>query len=417
MLYFRIYNSTIKYVWRIMRMNIEMLPAQQGDSFLLNFDNGVNILIDMGYADTYKNYLHSKLSQIKSRGQCVDLLVITHIDADHIEGAIEFFKENGAADSPNIVEVKEIWYNAYKNLDIQEGKAEEVCECEQRKLSEIRLCQSKRVKKSGLTSESVSISQGNALAGLLYKYGYESRWNTSFENRAVNLDIKQEVYLKNIKMFMLSPNNRKLEAILEKWNRFLFAVNPSFENGAGKIFDDVYEGYVKSLLEDGLKTENIAASCKKIAYFLEHDFKQDEGDKAVSNGTSIAFILEYGKIKLLFLGDAHEDVILSGLKIYKALGNSLDFDVIKVSHHGSLKNNFQWIDKITSENYLFSTNGCIHKHPALEVIAKILKQKSGHKTLYFNYQIECIKELDDVNLKKNWDYEVFISKNIHIGVK
>ncbi len=102
----------------------------------------------------------------------------------------------------------------------------------------------------------------------MYKYGYESRWNTSFENRAVNLDIKQEIYLKNIKMFMLSPNNRKLEAILEKWNRFLFAVNPSFENGTGKIFDDVYEGYVKSLLEDGLKTENIAASCKKIAYFF-----------------------------------------------------------------------------------------------------------------------------------------------------
>lgn len=35
-------------------VQIEMIPALQGDCFLIHFGNEKNILIDMGYKDTYK---------------------------------------------------------------------------------------------------------------------------------------------------------------------------------------------------------------------------------------------------------------------------------------------------------------------------------------------------------------------------
>ena len=97
-------------------MIIDMFPAENGDAFLIRFDNKKNILIDMGYADTYKNHIKDSLLKIKNENQCIDLLIITHIDEDHIEGAIEFFKENGSANNPNIIEVKEVWHNSYSTI-------------------------------------------------------------------------------------------------------------------------------------------------------------------------------------------------------------------------------------------------------------------------------------------------------------
>ena len=87
-----------EYFFRRVPMIIEMFPAENGDAFLVRLDNGENILIDMGYNETYSKFIKNRLIDLKNENQCIDLLIITHIDEDHIVGAIEFFKENGQAD-------------------------------------------------------------------------------------------------------------------------------------------------------------------------------------------------------------------------------------------------------------------------------------------------------------------------------
>ena len=97
-------------------MNIKCLPARYGDSFLINICDGTkqyNILIDCGLKDTYNEFIKKELVSIKK----IDLLVLTHIDDDHINGAIELFQDADIID--NIV-IDNIWFNdLYK---ITEGK-------------------------------------------------------------------------------------------------------------------------------------------------------------------------------------------------------------------------------------------------------------------------------------------------------
>ena len=99
------------------KIKITMLPAKAGDCILIEFlKENYHILIDGGYADTYYNYLKDILADLSAKGKRIQLLVITHIDADHIGGIQAFLRENGDADNPVIIGVDEVWYNAFSQI-------------------------------------------------------------------------------------------------------------------------------------------------------------------------------------------------------------------------------------------------------------------------------------------------------------
>ncbi len=169
-------------------MFVEMFPAENGDAFLIRLDNNMNMLIDMGYRTTYQNYIKKRLIEIKDDNQCIDLLIITHIDEDHIEGAIDFIQENGKADDPNIIEVKEVWHNSYRHLQFEKEKKEKLTDFEARKLKGIILSNSCSSRETNQEKQ-ISARQGSSLAGVLYGNGYSvNRWNLSFNSKAVSID-------------------------------------------------------------------------------------------------------------------------------------------------------------------------------------------------------------------------------------
>ena len=94
---------------------IHFLPALAGDCFVLEFISRECIIVDCGYKSTFKKELKPLLLELKNKGCKVTLLLITHTDKDHIEGAIEFIKDNGNSTSPNIIQVESIWYNGIIN--------------------------------------------------------------------------------------------------------------------------------------------------------------------------------------------------------------------------------------------------------------------------------------------------------------
>ena len=69
-------------------MRIIILPALNGDCILVEIQPSHYILIDGGYVDTYENYLLPTLEEIAARGGELDIVVVTHIDCDHISGII-----------------------------------------------------------------------------------------------------------------------------------------------------------------------------------------------------------------------------------------------------------------------------------------------------------------------------------------
>ena len=389
-------------------MVIEMFPAENGDAFLVRLENGKNILIDMGYSETYKKFIKDRLLNLKNKNQCIDLLIITHIDEDHIEGAIEFFKENGYADKPNIIDVKEIWYNSYRHLQFDKEKVPQISRFEERKLEAIKLANSGNSRNIIDESAPISAKQGSTLAGYLYGLGYaDTRWNKAFNYKAINLDTNGVLELEGMKFHILSPNTRKLKNLANLWINKLTEIDIDFNISDDKIFDDAYEMYMKKLKEntDLNEDNNISYKSRKFKSIINDDINQTYKDRSKSNGGSISFILEYKEKKIVFLGDAHEDIIVENLEKYIENNGVSYFDIIKISHHGSLKNNFTWMKKIKAKKYLISTNGK-HNHPNKEVIAKMLQCNNEEKIIYFNYNLDLCKEIDDNELRDKYNYSI-----------
>lgn len=98
-------------------VKVTMFPASKGDSFLISF-GPKHILVDCGYASTYRGFIKSALTEIHNRAERIERLIITHIDSDHIAGAIELLSEN-------VVEIEQIWHNSYRHL--QFDKIPNIC--------------------------------------------------------------------------------------------------------------------------------------------------------------------------------------------------------------------------------------------------------------------------------------------------
>ena len=73
---------------------LTMLPASEGDSLILSYGPDEiagslrHVVIDGGRKKTWPQ-LQAELSKIAARGETVELLLLSHIDADHIDGLLE----------------------------------------------------------------------------------------------------------------------------------------------------------------------------------------------------------------------------------------------------------------------------------------------------------------------------------------
>lgn len=100
---------------------IEVFPASEGDCFLVTVDKS-HILIDAGISSTYHDFLKIRLQELALNKEEIELLIVTHIDEDHIEGMVELFSENVNYNSSRIIFIKEVWHNSYKHLQFSKQK-------------------------------------------------------------------------------------------------------------------------------------------------------------------------------------------------------------------------------------------------------------------------------------------------------
>lgn len=99
-------------------MLIEILQAGTGDSIWVSH-NKKNIVIDGGKSITAIRTRYDQMPQ----DEIIDLLVVTHIDSDHIAGIIALvkrMKENGEAHR-----LKQIWFNFPKKEETDEYSVDE----------------------------------------------------------------------------------------------------------------------------------------------------------------------------------------------------------------------------------------------------------------------------------------------------
>ncbi|WP_375560201.1 AVAST type 1 anti-phage system MBL fold metallo-hydrolase Avs1a [Bernardetia sp. OM2101] len=385
-------------------IQLKIYPALDGDSFLLSIED-THILIDGGYVSTYNDHIKNDLITIHQKNQLLSHVIITHIDRDHISGIVKFLEENN---KDRVIEISNIWHNAYRHLPKQASIKKELISLENKSLiNEIK--GGSYLKNSTIDNKNISSKQGSSLGALILEGGYS--WNSEFGNKAIAIENLQNVSInEEIELILLSPNNEKLQKLEKAWKKDLERGGYKGKITEDSIFDDAFEFMIaKQKPKKYSKEQNISSSKFSMDKLLESKFIEDA---TTANGSSLAFIIKYKDKNLLFLGDSHPSLVLQQLKkYYNTQSSPIYFDLIKVSHHGSWNNTSpELLSFIDSENIIFSTNGKKHSHPHSETIANFISRKCEFKRkLYFNYTTST-SQLFDQDMKSGYNYEIITAE-------
>ncbi|HET9228970.1 MAG TPA: hypothetical protein VFR31_19995 [Thermoanaerobaculia bacterium] len=340
-------------------LTIEMLPAQYGDCLWIEYGDKRaprRILVDCGMKSTYR-LLSKRLK--KAPALSFELLVLTHVDADHIQGSIPLLQDFGPERFQNV------WFNGWEQL----------------------------------LDDRLGELQGEIVSALLTKGGFT--WNASWRGKTKTVVVPEKGKLPSrtldggMKLTLLSPTPERLTELRKKWETVLREekMRPGDTEEALRRLKKR-----RDLQPDRLGRIDVRALARK----------KYEPDKGAGNGSSIAVLAEYGDKAVLLAGDAFapllEQTIGRLLKERKQEGK-LRLDAFKLSHHGSRGNTSPGLlEMVSCRDFLISTNGSSYYHPHQETIARvILSQKKPR--LHFNYRSDENKLWSGRALQRDFDYE------------
>jgi hypothetical protein len=324
---------------------IEMLPAQRGDALWLTYGEPPDlhhVLIDGGPKETLATLvptLEDRIDRLGDGVNRVELLTITHIDTDHIQGVASLLSDNS-----RVKLFRDVWFNGHTHLGLLGG-----------------------VDGERLTS---------ALAP------NHRRWNRAFGGRAVVLSTTGRLPRKQLRggleLTLLSPTTDGLARLAPKWQR---------ECEKAGIVPGKGAEIPRSWRRERLLGFNLGVWAAKR-------YKRDHAE---ANGSSIAFIATYGGKSVLCAGDAHSEVLEQSLD---RLGPGPHaFAAVKVSHHGSRANTSPgFLERVRSRNWLLSTNGARFSHPSPETIARIVatqRKPVFHLNYVTPYVADVIEQAGD----------------------
>lgn len=330
--------------------NIEMLPARHGDALWIEFGDTRRtrrIVIDGGPLHAWPD-VSARMDRLPAGDQRVELLVITHVDTDHIEGIVRLLALP-RAQWP--LEPMDIWFNGYRQIDAQKN---------------------------------LGGREGEFLSALIHRRAFED-WNRAFGGQAVVVPKAgplPRIALPDqdgMVLTLLSPDQPKLAAMGRQWKKDVakWELDPGDLDAAWQQLVDETKFHPGSELTLGPAdlTAQLHAQLKGA-------------DASAANGSSIAFLAEYAGKSCLFLADAHMKTVCASIRRLLQPGqDSLRVDAVKMAHHGS-RNNLtpEFMQLVDAEHFLFSSNGDKFKHPDAQAVQAVIQGARRKPTLWFNYR-------------------------------
>lgn len=328
------------------KLTITFLKAFNGDcihiSFIGNDGSPRNILIDGGIGNTYQTAKSKKgkplegdlkilTRDLREKGERIDLLIVTHVDDDHIGGILRWFDYDGDAAAL----VSEVFFNTGRLIAEQLEKPENP--------DLITMFHPSGDETETSIGQGINFGKHIIDAGIWYKeLIIQGRELTRF----------------NLQFRFLSPDKKKLDKLLLEWKK----KDPDLETAS-------HENDYSLSLKEHLGTDVF------------------EEDTALANGSSISFILTANGKHFLFLGDAHPSVLIKGLEYFGySKEKRIKSLLTKLSHHGSKGNTSrELLQMIDSDSYVISTDGNIYQHPHKQFLARLIDEKKDCQ-IYFNYE-------------------------------
>jgi ribonuclease BN (tRNA processing enzyme) len=355
-------------------IKLHVVQAEFGDCFILEYRSGnqsTTMLIDGGPSQTFKNHLKPTLQKLPLSGK-IDLMVLSHIDNDHIIGLIDLLveiKNQREKGIKELVNITRMWHNSFKDLLQLKEEPKEI-------ISTIFQTQS-LIKEKNITESIImkGFQQGIDLMKLAKSLNIPI--NPDFDKVVVANDTIRSIRLNNINLHILGPTKRNLDKLRKEWNDWF-----SEKQKIGKT----ELGLVEIL------------------------------DKSVPNLASIMFLAEIKNRKILFTGDGLGQDVVEMLSKNEMLDKNGKFhvDVLKVPHHGSDRNtSLEFFSTLDAKYYILSANGR-DDNPSLNTLRWIVetgKTSRKPKKIIFTNTTTNVKKILQKYDEKKLNYEcIFLEK-------
>lgn len=322
-----------------------MLPAQRGDALWLTYgERGGqthHVLVDGGPQETIPTLvpeLERRIRALPGETDRVELFVITHIDADHIQGAVSLL-----SDADRVPLFGDIWFNGWRHHQ----------------------------------PEVLGGPDAERLTAALLQH--PERWNAAFGGGAVAIPEEGPLPVVELpgglRLTVVAPDRTALARLAPEWEEACRRAGIVPGEGA----EIVRKKWIRDELLGGFEPDLLA----------ESRFSADRGKP---NGAGIVLIAEYGGKRVLLLGDNPAGPVLEALERLEP--GPHQFDAVKMSHHGSRRNtSLEFGRQVQAKKWLVSTNGAQFGHPDPEAIARIVVTQRLKPVFYFNYATDRISDV------------------------
>lgn len=368
-----------------MIFSLDVRRARKGDCMLLHYGSKADtrlIMIDGGPAQVYQSHLRPRLEEIRQKRKLaalpVEILMVSHVDDDHIQGILDLTKELTAdPNRPPLVRVQSLWHNSFDAIigrDPAELTAAVTAQFGPASVSgglsataSIDLGPNASAADEEIASDTLmvlaSIAQGYRLRGDAEALGWAR--NLEHGGKLIIADRKPIDLGNGLKLAVAGPMLKEIQALQKK-----------------------HDAWLKS------KKKKKSSEAALAAYV----------DESVPNLSSIVVLAECDGKRMLLTGDARGDKVLKGLEQIGALkkGGKMHVHLLKVPHHGS-SNNLEedFFERISADHYVFSGDG-EHGNPERESLEMLFRAR-GKKpfTLHLTYPVADT----DAGRKADWEMQ------------
>lgn len=357
---------------------------QIGDSFHIMVD--CNVL-----TPEIKHFIYSEL------GSKIDVLVVTHIDADHTNGIVKLLRDTESEH----LQINQILFNGFQpQTDNPQPLDYEI----RKKLDAVMKFL------PPIVDENNHKTSGVDVACLVTEINKKQQWKAMW--RKPPIIAGEVIALSETKwgrLRFLSPTKTAIDKLLDEvkleYARKLGVAPPKQD------FED-QDKYFELMLRLSDLRKRPSTIKKTGGLIITKDLMEryaktdvDENLVTLANKASLAFYWESADSskRVLILGDAIASQVL--LQLNKISEGEMRFETIKISHHGSKNNtSIELCNKINSDHY-FITGGKNSEGPHIETIARIAIlspiQKNKYRNLHYNHTlgIRLWNELNKTDVK------------------